>query len=343
MKRNVLLAALALAIVGLGALGLLEPDSREQVQATTEPAAALQPVSVMAAPQVKPPPVFPVTFTQADTDFINALREQFKSRIQSKYAQIKLIERLIAYLMQQYPDDWLLRLHGFLVQLFPELAGQLYAQFQKLQHYNAWLRENRETLMRMSPQERRAALLAARQTAFGADAAEIWAAEARTAQLRDALAALDTAEGVALPDKLSSYIAAINAAYGEQAPEFIQARQTELMNSFLAVDSVQADLRALPAAERRAALRELRRGMGMDEAALQRWDELDRSRDAAWDSGQRYMAERERIQKEYDGEAEAGELRKLREQSFGDEAEIIQAEEESGFYRYGHQRRYGRE
>ncbi len=154
---------------------------------------------------------------------------------------------------------------------------------------------------------------------------------------------MSAAEGVPLSEKFSSYLTAINAAYGEDASAFMQARQTELINGFVAAEGIQRDLHAMPAAERSAALREVRRGLGMDEAALQRWDELDRNRDTAWDSGQRYMAERERIQKEYDGEDEQRELQQLQQQNFGEEAEIIRAEEESGFYRYASQRRYGRE
>ncbi len=345
-KRNLLVAVLGLAALGLGFAWLRPYATVEALPSTTRAGVPGQPpvaVTAMAAPAVKPPPLYEVTLSPADTDFITALRAQFKSRIHDKYAQIKLLERLMAYLMAQYPEDWSLRFYAFLQQLFPELAAQLYAQFQKLAQYNDWLRENREALMRMSPQERRAALLAARQNAFGADAAEIWAAEARTAQIQDTLAGMNAGEGVPLADKFSSYLAAINSAYGEEAGAFIGARQTELMNSFLAVDAVQQDLHGMPAAERSAALRDIRRGMGMDEAALQRWDELDRERDTAWDSGQRYMAEREHIRDEYEGEEETEQLQRLQEQNFGDEAETIRAEEESGFHRYAHQRRYGRE
>ncbi|MGH8530828.1 MAG: hypothetical protein ACRETN_13465 [Nevskiales bacterium] len=344
-RRKVLLSViLGFALAGMGLAWLLGEDQVTPTTAVT-PATSIRPLTPppAAAYSATPPAVYAVSLSAQDSEFIAGLREQFKVVIHRKHAQIKAIEQLIAYLMARYPEDWSFRLYAFLQQLFPELADPLYAQFQKLTQYNDWLRENREVLMRMSPQERRAALLAARRAAFGADAAEIWASEQRTARIQGPLAALNAAEGVPLDDKLASYVGAINEAYGDKAGAFVQTRQTELMNRFLAVESVQSDLHALSPAQRNAALRNIRRGMGMDEAALQRWDELDRSRDEAWDSGQRYRVERERIQKEYDGEDEARELQKLQEESFGAEAETVRAEEQSGFYRYSQRRRYGRE
>ena len=103
---------------------------------------------------------------------------------------------------------------------------------------------------------------------------------------------------------------------------------------------VLADLRAMAADERRAALRELRSGIGMDGEALQRWDALDEMRDAAWSRGQQYMAERGQLQAAGAGD---GELAALRQKYFGEQAELIAAEEAGGFYRYDGERRIGRE
>jgi hypothetical protein len=106
---------------------------------------------------------------------------------------------------------------------------------------------------------------------------------------------------------------------------------------------VQQDLAAQPPDQRRQSLREIRTGMGMDEAAVQRWDELDRVRDQAWDQGQRYMRERQQLAAQYPAVEQEQRLRELQDRTFGDEAETIRAEEAAGFYRYGHRRRLGRE
>ncbi len=291
----------------------------------------------------KPGTLANVRLSAEDQAFVASLREKFTSHIHGKHAQIKAIEQLIAYLMAHYPDDWQDRIYAFLKQLFPELADALYEQFQKLIRYNDWLRGNRAALLKLSANDRRRAMWEARREAFGADAEEIFAAQRSGEQVRDALVSLESAQGMPVDQKLTTYLDAIHAAYGDDADYLIQSRQTEVMNSFLSVNSVQTDLHAMSAEDRQAALRDIRRGMGMDEAALERWDELDRQRDESWDSGQQYMQERERIQSEYEGEEEQRRLQELQEDRFGDEAEIIRNEEEAGFYRYGDRRRFGRE
>ena len=116
------------------------------------------------------------------------------------------------------------------------------------------------------------------------------------------------------------------------------------MNRFISLDTVQAELQALPDAQRNALLGELRAQLGMGPEALQRWSSLDQSRDQTWASGQRYMQERARILAERPREQQEAELRELRSRHFSEEdAAIIRDEEAAGFYRYGRSRRIGRE
>lgn len=275
--------------------------------------------------------------------FLEELLAKFGPRINNKHAQIKLIEQLMAYLMDRYPDDWRRRMQSLLAKLFPELAAALFARFEALERLNQWLKENRKALLDAPSNQRRALLWAARHDAFGADAEEIWAGERRSEKLLDTLTALNADNGQSVAQKLDQFLATIQEAYGEQAPRFIQSRQTELLGSFLAVDAVQAELRALPPAQRNASLRNLRQAVGMDDAALTRWTELDRSRDQTWDAGQRYINERAKILAEAAPQQEQR-LQRLREQDFGkEEAAIIRSEEEAGFYRYAEPRRIGRE
>lgn len=278
-----------------------------------------------------------------DAAFAERLRERFAATIDNAHAQIKAIEQIVAYLMQRYPDDWRERVGPLLSLLFPGMAEELIAKFEKLMAHNDWLRDNREALLKMSPEDRRRALWDARRAAFGEQAEEIWAAELRGQRVQQELAAIEAAPGYSLEDKLSRYLGAVNEAYGEKAPQFIESRQTELMNRFLDVTSVQDDLHRLPPAERAAALRQIRSSLGMDQEALKRWDELDRQRDQAWDTGQRYLQERERILAQVRGEEQAQQLRALQDQTFGEEAETIRSEEASGFQRFDRRRNFGRE
>ncbi len=84
-------------------------------------------------------------------------------------------------------------------------------------------------------------------------------------------------------------------------------------------------------------------GMGMDPAALARWEELDRKRDRAWETGLDYMEQRRELDKLYQGEELNHKLHELQDALFGTDADIIRAEEQSQFYRFNHRRRYGRE
>lgn len=340
----------ALAVAGLSASLSLwwlandadAPRAEQTAAQESKPAdaAVLPPVPALApAPKL----LQAVVLTAQDTEFLQRLRDKFGSRIQSKHAQIKGIEQLIAYLMAQYPDDWQARVHAFLQQLFPSLADALFAKFQGLMNYNAWLASHREALMQMSPGDRRAALWKARQEAFGADAQEIFAAQLRAERLQDSLAAMGSAEGLSVEQRLAGYMTAVKEVYGDDAGALLETRQNELMNHFLDVESVQSDLRRMPPEERGAALRKVREAMGMDEAALQRWDQLDQHRDEIWTAGQQYMQERQQIASQYDGAERQRRMSELQDQRFGEEADTIRSEEQAGFYRYAHQRRIGRE
>lgn len=298
----------------------------------------------LAAPAIPPMQATVVTaLTPEDHAFLSQLRAKFTPHLADKHAQVKAIEQLVAYLMQRYPQDWRERIRGFLDLLFPDLAAELFARFEALQRLNAWLGEHREELLRLSPSERRARLWAARREAFGADADEIFAAEVRNERINASLQALDVAQGLTTPEKLARYLEAVREVYGEQAEDFIASRQTELLNRFLDVPSVQAELREMTPEQRSQSLRDTRAGMGMEPAALARWDQLDQQRDSSWQAGQQYHREREALLARPADANRERELAALRERSFGPEAEVIAAEEAAGFYRYGQPRRYGRE
>jgi hypothetical protein len=228
--------------------------------------------------------------------------------------------------------------------MFPELADELHAQFQKNMAYRQWLMDNRQELNLLSRDDRMDRIWDTRYQIFGEDAYEIWEVELKTEQIYDALQQINGQPDVPFEEKYTTYLGAVRQAYGDASDRFIEKRRQELMDRFLAVETVQDDLYELPLEERNQKLREFRKSMGLDEEALKRWDQLDRERDAEWDKGTKYMTARDEIAAKYEGDEQAQKLQALRDEVFGtDWAEIIKNEEESGFYRFQEKRKLGME
>ena len=310
-----------------------------------EPVAANAEKEGMRAPDAPQTPVDEIgTAEMMEADLTAYIRDRFGNTIFHGHTQIKAIEKIAAQLMKLYPDDWEERMQEFLKGAFPDLADELYEKFSRLTEYNEWLRNNRSDVIKMSPGERRDALWDIRYQIFGEEAYVIWEAELRSEQIIDSLDQIAEARDTGIDEKLDTYLNSVKTAYGDMADQFIQKRQTELMNKFLSVESVQENLHALPGEERKEKLVTLRRAMGMDADALKRWDELDSIRDRSWDAGQQYLNQRNKIIGEYTGDEQQTKIAELREKLFGAEtAGIIKDEEEAGFNRFDHKRVYGKE
>jgi hypothetical protein len=346
-RATVVGVALVVAVLAIAGLwfqafrGALSKEVAEDAVSETRPRAAPEAPDVPSlASRDRRPPTDAKT---KDAEAVEYLRDQFGATIENKRTQIKALEKLIAYLMKEYPNDWQQRLEALLGQAFPELKDQLLAQFRNMSSYNEWLAANRDQLARMSPPERRDALRDARFRYFGQDAAEIWEEAIRQEQILDAMDAIDQTPDATVDQKLETFVDSINEAYGDKAPEFVERRQTELMNGFLTLPSVQDDLHSMSAAERAQNLDKVRTALGLDDEARTRWRDLDAERDSAWENGQRYMEQRDAITSGYDGDEQARRLADLRNRMFGEEAEIIQQEEAADFFRFGHRRVYGKE
>lgn len=279
----------------------------------------------------------------ADAEAAGYLRDKFGATITNKHTQIKAIEKIIEYLMRNYPDDWQQRVRALLAQAFPDLADQLFAQYQNMEAYNEWLKANRDELAKLPRGEKRDALNDARFRFFGPDAAEIFEESLRHERIYDAMDAIAQSTDTNVNQKLKTYLDAINETYGEKAPQFVEKRQTELMNNFLTLGTVQDELRAMNPEVRAQQMDSIRSAMGMDDEALGRWRELDDQRNRAWQAADGYMEERDQITNSSQGDEQARRLAELRSRRFGEEAEIIAEEEETGFFRFGHPRVYGKE
>jgi hypothetical protein len=275
-------------------------------------------------------------------ELVAFLRGKYGKHIASSYVQIQMIEKLMRHFQEKNPAGWQAELLAAVRAAFPERYEEIAANLQHRLDYEAWLASNRDRLKKLGERERRDALWEERKRLFGEQAAdEIWSSERKNRAISDGLAEIDARRDATVSDRLAQYKETILETHQENTDAFLQSHRQEAMSRFLALESVQRELAGLPPAQRAAALRDVRKGMGLDEAALGRWDTLDLERDGRWAVGQKYMAERAALAKQYAGDALEPHLQELRARYFGVEAGTIADEEASGFFRFEQPRKYG--
>ena len=340
-KKSVVLAAIALVV--LIAAGLLLSSRRSLSSTSAEPAAAAGPGGGASSGRAASGTGGGEPDLRGDRDALVAqLRSRYGAQIQHPYVQLKMLERLIRHFRARSPDRWQEALLELLREAFPERYAELAANLRRWLDYERWMDEQRTVLQGLGDQERRAAIWEARKRIFGAEAESIWASELKGQAAADALRAAGAMEGASVSERLARYKEGLEDVYQEDAEPYLERHRQEVLDRFLDLDSVQRDLSALAPEERSRSLREIRKGLGLSEEALQRWDVLDRERDVRWDAGARYMQEREALAKQYSADALEERLREVRARYFGAEAETIATEEQSGFFRFSRPRRWGR-
>lgn len=279
---------------------------------------------------------------QVDPLLLEQLRSRYGAHISNPYMQIKLIEELMRYYQKNDFMHWREELLRAVRAAFPDRYDEIVKILDGRLEYDRWMNENRVDLKTMEPEARRAAIREQRERLFGKEAADkIWSSEHKNQAVGDTLREIDALEGTSVRDKLSTYTERLEEIYEENYDNYLEKHQHEAMNQFLSLDSVQADLSGMSAEERPAALRDIRKGMGLDEGALKRWDTLDQQRDARWENGKKYMVERAALVNVYSGKELEEKLAELRQRYFGNEADVIAAEEASGLFRYGGPRKWG--
>ncbi|MCE9599017.1 MAG: hypothetical protein K8S54_13715 [Spirochaetia bacterium] len=278
-----------------------------------------------------------LTFDQ----MVALLRKKYADQLKFPYMRIRMLEELLRFLKQKYPDTWVQMLQEVLGTAFPDQAAGLFDQSEKLYKYNKYLEENQSKLGKMSDEERRSALWNARHDLFGDDSEQIWAGDRSNEKVADSLKKIKESKDMSAKDKLKAYQSSLNDAYGKALPGVLEKQRQVMVNSF--IDAVQPELSGMNSIERSAYLTEVRTTMGMDEAAVGRWDKLDADRDQRWSNGEIYTQERKEIVGKYSGDEREKKLDELRRKLFGEEAESIKNEEASGYFRFTQQRRFGRE
>lgn len=270
---------------------------------------------------------------------IKYLRAQFGARINNPYWQIKMIDQLMALMKKEFPLSWESELIKLFNQVFPDYADVLTAKLYAHIEYIAWIDSLKNNLTFENQEDRRQALWDKRLELFGEEAYQIWEAVLKQdkfdAQMKSLAQSTDSFD-----TKTAEYIKSMKTVFGENILQ--TGHKTQIINHFLTLDNVQNDLRNMPAEQRRTELRNYREAMGLDDAALIRWDSLDRQRDEQREAGNIYMQKREQLAKQYEGEALTHQIERLQVDVFGEvESKVILNEEASGYFRFNSPQKFG--
>ena len=274
----------------------------------------------------------------------DALRQELRAKYEKVLAipgqRLRFVTELLRFMESEAGgfDEELAR--AFLTDLFPGQVDGLLDTLKGFVAYRDWMESERELLATLGAEERSQRIWDKRRELFGADAEQIWIAEVRSAQVLERMTVIDQQPGT-VATKAALYADALRETYGEQSARMMENHRQELTDRFVALPSVQAQLASLPVLERRQAMRDMRSTLGMDEAALERWDELDQTRDGRWEAGQAYQAAREALPATLPADEREKAMQELRRQYLGDEADTVAGEEQAGYYRFKEPRVFG--
>ena len=332
MKHRVFVtAALGLVFAGAAFFFLLDMRTGE---GQADDVSLLGP-PVKSAPISAPVVVEEVMSEEARMAALAAsLRERYLDRIDDPIWQIKLIDHLMSLMKQKDPLNWQAAVEAVLRQAFPEKFAELMERMAAMLRYEEWLANTLPFMSFESSEDRYAALWDMRRALFGEDADLIWASELQERQLRQQLGDLDN-RAMPWQEKTAEYVALLKDTYGDRVFGSQGVNTSELMGEFLQLESVQEALREADADQQAERLRDFREQMGLDEAALARWEELDNARREQRLSGDAYIAERQALAENLTGEALQQAIEQLQIRHFGEEeARFIRNEEASGVFRF---------
>ena len=250
-----------------------------------------------------------------------------------------MLEKLIRDLKAKFGDRWIEVLQEILGMAFPGSESKLFRMSESLYKYEKYVEKNRNRMTGMSDTDRQKEIWKVRRELFGDSADEIWAAEKKQNAVNEVLKQIQDNKGAPVKEKLNQYNTGLKEVYGKELSSQLENRRQTFMESFLRV--VQDDLTSMSPTERKDALKDIRKGMGMDSYALQRWEALDSLRDERWDNGEKYKAERQDIISKLSGVEKDRKLDEIRKKYYGEEAESVKNEEASGYFRYEQKRQFG--
>jgi hypothetical protein len=251
------------------------------------------------------------------------------------------------YIISMFPDDGEKTFSEIIKRAFPDFADAIMATLNKLDTYNEWLADNEAILAMMTESEKNAALWEKREALFGDAAKEIWSGEllatdARKKTMQDTMAVLQESRDTTIEEKLDMFTTALHETYDNSPEEFILEYKDMSAKVFFSLDSVQDELKKLPADQRQFEMNKIRREMGFSQENIEKMEEYDAVREKRWEVGLQYMAERDAVVAESQGPEQEEKLKALREKHFQDEAQTIELEEKDDFFRFKRERVYGR-
>ena len=251
------------------------------------------------------------------------------------------------YIMSIFPDDGEKTFSEIIKQAFPDFAGAIFATIEKLDLYNQWLADNESLLAQMSESEKNAALWEKREALFGDAAKEIWsgemlASDARKKTMRDTMAVLQESRDTTIEEKLDMFNTALHETYENSPEEFVLGYKDMSAKVFFSLDAVQDELKNLPPDQRQFEINKIRREMGFSQEEVEKMEEYDAVRNQRWETGLKYMTEREAVVSQFQGPEQEEKLNALRKKYFQDEAQTIGLEEKDNFFRFKRERVYGR-
>lgn len=335
-KPFLIVAVLAVGLVALYVVLFNQPvaDSVDQAAVKQMPASTTQALGRQAAAPT-PDQVKEIGAKQAFFLSVgNMVNQRFGDRLGNSYWRVKMISDLMQLFKERYPNNWRAELEAFFRSQFPKLADDLIAKLEALLQYNEWLTNLKATMEFASIKERQAAMWEKRLALFGDEAYEIWEAALKNEQLQASLETVNNHVG-SFSEKAELYRDSLKQIFGDQVIGEEAPHKTQKLTKFLELDSVQADLYALPESERYQALQEFRESIGMDEQALQRWQQLDEERAQVWANADIYMQQRQQLVEQYQGAELEQKLTQLQNELFGEtEAQYIRNEEASGYFRF---------
>lgn len=267
------------------------------------------------------------------------LRKRYGGKLDHPLMQMRMLEELIRYLKKKYPKDWVVHLKEILQMAFPDMAARLFLMSEKMYKYDKFLNDSRLRATVMNESDREKMLWDERHALFGEEADLLWGAEKRQRMVTSTLKEIESKKGTPIPERIDQFKQALRDTYGDQLPRVMENRRQNFLDGF--VNAVQEDLQQMSPSQRSEALVSIRRGMGLDENAIERWRSLDEERDQRWSNGQLYMAERKEIIAKYSGEEREKKLDEVRRRLFNDEADSIRNEEAAGYFRFQEKRKYG--
>ena len=277
-----------------------------------------------------------------DRDVVLRLRDRYGKDLGSPRAQVQVVEDIKQVLEPRYPERYQDMMGDAIRQAFPDSADRLVKMAGEVALYDAWLQNNWDPLFSKSRKEKQNIIWGKRREIFGSDAEKIWPEEQRTRTLDQVVSGLNKVTGASFMDKFAFFEGTIRQEYDLEANAFIKSHQKALLDRFLKLESVQADLRKMPSQERRKNLRAIRKALGVDEGTLAHWDALEKTRDDRWEKGLQYMRDRQEV---LDSSLQGGlrelVLDELRKKYFGSESAVVAAEEKAGYYRLKVKRVYG--